>query len=358
MSVFLNTLLTVSVLTLGSNAQAAEGLHLLRKAATRAVNVLPLESGGARGVIQLVFLSELEKKAKLPVCKIFHLVGGTSIGGVIAAGLTLPRNTSIERSKWEPRFSAAELLDEFENKLPTLFQSRFSLWGLLGPKYKSSGPQQVAEHFFGRTTFDQTLVPIMMPAFDLNTSQTVIFKSWKDKSKDLLTADIIKGTGAAPTYFEPHVMNSLPRAGFAPTSYRLVDGAVSANDPAQITVTEAEKLFGRNENHQILSLGTGVINRPYPYYLYKNAGLIVWGIALKDLFLYGQRSLTNYSMQHQYGDRYSRWSPPITIRQHRIDSYDPEVLKHYKQANLEMIDSRRDEFDALVDRLLENTKPL
>ncbi len=341
--------------TVQSGEQDAKGFCSVEK---RPINVLSLEGGGARGVIELTFLSELEKETGLSVHEIFHLIGGSSAGGVIAAALTLPKDTSVEKSQWVPRFSAAELLKEFEAQLPNLFQSRFSLWGLLGPRYKNIGPREVAETFFGRTTFDQSLTRVMVPAFDLNTDETIIFKSWKSHRNCFHTTDIVIGTGSAPTYFEPHVMKSIPKNGIPEVRYRLVDGGVSDNDPTQSVIIEAEKLFGRDQDHQILSLGTGDVAKSYPYKKYKDGGVLTWVLAIKDLFLDGQRSLTNYSMKHQYGSRYSHWSPAITIANHRIDNYAPEALQYYKQATLEMIERKRDEFDHLVDRLLKNLKHL
>ena len=194
--------------TTQSGEQDAKGFGSVEK---RPVNVLSLEGGGARGVIELTFLSELEKETGLSVHEIFHLIGGSSAGGVIAAALTLPKDTSVEKSQWVPRFTAMELLKEFEAQLPNLFQPRFSLWGLLGPRYKNIGPRKVAETFFGRTTFDQSLTRVMVPAFDLDTNETIIFKSWKSHRNCFHTTDIVIGTGSAPTYFEPHVMKSIPR---------------------------------------------------------------------------------------------------------------------------------------------------
>ena len=145
---------------------------------------------------------------------------------------------------------------------------------------------------------------------------------------------------------------------FESTTYRLVDGGLSANDPTQSVTIEAEKLFGRNQPHKILSLGAGDIVMSYPEKKYKGAGLITWGLALKDLFLSGQRTLTRYSMQHQYGDHYSYWSPKITISDTAIDNYRPEALQHYKTQTLRMIASREGEFKKLVTQLLVNRRLL
>ena len=359
---FLNILVLIAILTVWPSGQGANGSDSVKK---RSINVLSLDGGGTGGVIELAFLSEIEKEAekqtgkKISICELFDLIAGNSIGGTIAAGLTLPSKDNPSK----PRFTATEFLKEFEEQLPIIFQSRFSFWGLLGPKYKRSGPKKAAEHLFGNTTFDQPLTRVMISAFDLESNKTVIFKSWNPARNCFYIADITNGTGSAPTYFEPHVMTSIDNS----VSYRLIDGEFSGGNPSQSAIIEAEKLFGRDQDFQILSLGTGYVIKSYPHKKYKDAGFIAWGLVLTNLFIDGQRSLTNYSMNHQYGTCYSHWSPPIDTTNPTIDNYDPKILDYYKQATLNMIETRRDEFKSLVTRLLINrglinehpqTKPL
>lgn len=351
-AMLLNGLALGAVLVCSSGQVAAMDLRSEEKE-ERPVNVLSVEGGGTRGIIPLVFLSEAEKEVKeqtkkhIPACEIFDLMAGSSIGGTIVAGLTLPRKDDPT----QPMFTATQMLQNFEVEIPNLFQSRCSLWGLLGPKYKSSGPQQVSERIFGDATFDKSLTRTMIPAFDLESNKTVIFKSWKPDRSCFHTGDIAQGTGAAPTYFSPYKI----AATDCSPEYRLVDGAFSANDPTQSAMIEAEKIFGCDQKHLIVSLGTGEIDKSYYEKTYKNAGILTWALALKNLFLDGQRSLSDYSMKYQYGDRYSRWSPTITLANTAIDNYDPDVLQHYKQTTLDMIhkDEGKD-FKALVTRLLTN----
>ena len=197
------------MLAICSNGQAAAS------AGEKIANILSLEGGGARAITHLTFLSEVEMEAKcqtgvhIPISKIFDIIGGSSAGAIVAAGLTLPDSTSGDKAVWRPRFTAKNLLSEFETQLPNLFQSQCSLWGLLGPKYKSSGPQQVAENIFGNTTFDQALTRTMITTFDLESNQTVLFKSWKPNRSCFYIADVVRGSGAAPTYFDPHKMSSI-----------------------------------------------------------------------------------------------------------------------------------------------------
>ena len=352
LAMLLNGLALGAVLVCSSGQAAEMDLRSEEKKVERPANVLSVEGGGTRAMMPLVFLSEVEKEAEIqtgkstPACKIFDLMAGSSIGGTIVAGLTLPSKCSTQ-----PRFTAAQMLQSFEDELPNLFQSRCSLWGLLGPKYKSSGPQGVAEHFFGNVTFDKSITRTMIPAFDLESNKTVIFKSWKPCRSCFHTGDIAQGTGAAPSYFSPYKM----AATDCSAEYRLVDGGFSANDPTQSAMIEAEKLFGCDQKHLIVSLGTGDIDKSYDEKTYRNAGIITWALALKDLFLEGQRSISDYSMKYRYGDRYSRWSPTVTIENPAIDNYAPETLQYYKQVTLDMINKQGGkDFKALVTRLLKN----
>jgi len=353
LAMLLNGLALGAVLVCSSGQAAAMDLGSEEKEAEKSANVLSVEGGGTRAIMPLVFLSKVEEEAErqtgkpTPVCKIFDLMAGSSIGGTVVAGLTLP--SKIDHN--QPMFTATQMLQNFENEVPNLFQSQCSLWGLLGPKYKSSGPLDVAERTFGDATFDKSLTRTMIPAFNLESNQTVIFKSWKPARSCFHTGDIVQGTGAAPTYFSPYEMSATNGS----VEYRLVDGGVSANVPDQSAMIEAEKIFGCNPKHLLVSLGTGEIAKSYDEKTYRKAGIITWALSLKDLFLDGQRSLSDYSMKYQYGDRYSRWSPTITIANAAIDNYAPDALQYYKKATLDMINKDGgNDFKALVTRLLKN----
>ena len=52
--------------------------------------VLSIDGGGIRGLIPAMILEVIEAKVG-PVCKTFDLIAGPSTGGIIALGLTRPR---------------------------------------------------------------------------------------------------------------------------------------------------------------------------------------------------------------------------------------------------------------------------
>jgi patatin-like phospholipase/acyl hydrolase len=69
--------------------------------------VLSIDGGGIRGIIPAVILVELEARLRkrgkdAPLHRYFHLIGGTSTGGTIAAGLTAPHPERKNESAIDP----------------------------------------------------------------------------------------------------------------------------------------------------------------------------------------------------------------------------------------------------------------
>ena len=64
--------------------------------------VLAIDGGGIRGIIPAAVLAELERRLARAIADVFDLVVGTSTGGILALGLTVPDDG-------RPRHSAAQL---------------------------------------------------------------------------------------------------------------------------------------------------------------------------------------------------------------------------------------------------------
>ena len=56
----------------------------------RTKKMLALAGGGIRGILPAMMLAELERRAPQPVGALFDLLAGTSTGGILALGLTVP----------------------------------------------------------------------------------------------------------------------------------------------------------------------------------------------------------------------------------------------------------------------------
>ena len=99
--------------------------------------ILGLDGGGIRGVLTLEYLAVIEDMLKqrsgrddFVLCDYFDLIGGTSTGSIIAAGLAC--GISVERLK-----------QLYRDLGRGVFVNRFWRKGLLAPKFPS-GPVQAA----------------------------------------------------------------------------------------------------------------------------------------------------------------------------------------------------------------------
>ena len=59
------------------------------------VRILSIDGGVVRGIIPATILADIEKETKKSIAELFHVVGGTSVGCVLTAGLTVPKEGSI-----------------------------------------------------------------------------------------------------------------------------------------------------------------------------------------------------------------------------------------------------------------------
>ena len=161
----------------------------------------------------------------------FDCIVGTSIGGVIAALLTLPSETDPDK----PRYSAAELINMLGQVLSDVFPTDCSstlrkfanlfCCCLNVSKYSPDGIETLFDQYFNQETLSSTIIPIMITA--VGPSNTVkIFSSYDPETKNYNLPDILRATSAAPTYFPPARINGLD----------YIDGGVLANNPSNIAV--------------------------------------------------------------------------------------------------------------------------
>ncbi len=80
------------------------------------VKVLSIDGGGIRGLIPAVILDHIETTTGKPISQLFHLIAGTSTGGILALGLVRPGE-----AQGKPRYSAADMIRLYEEAGPTIF---------------------------------------------------------------------------------------------------------------------------------------------------------------------------------------------------------------------------------------------
>jgi hypothetical protein len=186
-------------------------------------------------------LCELEQRLGKPCYEHFSMVAGTSIGGILACLISSGK-------------AATECLKFFTEDGPFIFGNRHPLgWrGIIRPRYGSANIERVLQTRLGLAPFHRpdALPHCIVTAYDLETDEDVIFKSWEPNH--FLLWQIARATSAAQTYFPAFAvrdtLNNVDRV--------LWDGGVVANNPSGIAVASAATIWP-GEELTMLSVGCG-----------------------------------------------------------------------------------------------------
>jgi predicted acylesterase/phospholipase RssA len=224
--------------------------------------ILAIDGGGIRGLIAARVIARLEQRiseaagAERRIADAFHMVCGTSTGGLLALGLTVPDPDRPDR----PRWSGERLADLYVSGGPEIFGDRLqrlrSLWGWVAPKHSAGGLRRALAERFGEALLREALRELIVTSYDMHEPGPHFFKRWRAREsgeRDAPMVDVGLATAAAPTYFPSHPVDRRP----------LVDGGVFAANPVIAAVAEALKRRDdeptdlRPQELLVVSLGTG-----------------------------------------------------------------------------------------------------
>jgi patatin-like phospholipase/acyl hydrolase len=264
--------------------------------------ILSLSGGGFLGLYTASLLAEIEEQSGRPLADMFDLVAGTSVGGIIALGISAGK-------------SAAEIkqafLDEghniFSPSRPPSKAHQVALRYVANARKSRYSPdplRQVIERIVGKgTRMSDLRRPTIVPAVNLTKGGPKVFKTghhpkfvidWK-----LELVDVALATSAAPTYFPIHrIGNEL-----------FADGGVFANTPDMIALHEAETFLGADRKDiRMLSIGTTTSISSFSSSTSASLGLLGWfaGERLAKMIMGSQQAITHEMMRHILGDRYVR----------------------------------------------------
>ena len=295
----------------------------------RVRRVLSIDGGGIRGIIPALVIAHLERKAKKPASEIFDLMVGTSTGGMLALGL------SLEGDGGKPLFNARKMVKLYETHGPDIFEQ--SLWrklrtvgGIFEEAYSHEALEAVLEQYFAARTMANCGVPTMVTSYDIQNRRTVFLKSWHEEHAALLCSQAARATSAAPTYFEPAMLD------WAEDSGTLIDGGVFMNSPSVSAYAEARKLFP-GEPIALLSLGTGELTRPIPYEEARTWGSALWVMSLLDCMFDGASKAADYQMRLFLGEHYLRLQTPLHYASDDMDDASKGNIRNLKQTARELI---------------------
>ena len=273
--------------------------------------LLSIDGGGIRGIIPLTCLVRLESHLGGPCHEVFDMIGGTSTGAIIAAGLSLG-------------VSARGLLALYKRFAQEAFQ-RLPWWAILhnlgNHRYDNQFVASMLDEIGADRPINSLPKDIMITAKNTRSGRTDFFvrdhaganaELWGTLSlKDAVLASI-----AAPTYFPAH------SATVKGVEHTWVDGGVGvAGNPCYQLAVESLHYSGdatSDGDARLYSFGTG--RTPHSIDATR-ATFLNWALWTLDEVLDDAAEWQTYVTRQEY-DRTGR----LAFRRYQIDLAD-DVMK-------------------------------
>ena len=229
----------------------------------RPKRLLSIDGGGLCGLIPAEALILIERQLDeltgdpQPLGKRFDLIGGTSTGAILAAGLALG-------------MKACELRDFYVELGPDIFKKVF-LPERFWHKYPSDPIERHLKERFGEATTlgdARLLTKVLLVAKNATLGNDWFFTNNPNNRFFATNAGIplwhiVRASSAAPTYFPPHAF-AVPDGTGKSNTFEFIDGGVSSyNNPSlQVFLEATVPEYGIGwptgvDNLLLISLGTG-----------------------------------------------------------------------------------------------------
>jgi patatin-like phospholipase/acyl hydrolase len=321
------------------------------------IKILSIDGGGIRGIIPAMLLAEIENRTGRPIARLFDLVAGTSTGGILALGLSIPKNPPA------PLYAASQLIELYERDGARIFSSPLShtaaaCGNLWRAKYPVTGIEQVLLEYFGNSRLSDAATDVLITSYEIERSFPFFFRSAIARERsdyDFPAREVARATSAAPTYFEPMKLST----GTFTDHYTLIDGSVFANNPAACALVEARTTQPDATDFLIVSLGTGELTSCLPYEQTKNWGAIRWATSLLDVVFDGLSRTVDYQLRHIFAGtstkckRYYRFQTTLDGHNHRLDNASPENITALRALAYNLVERESANLDQLCRELTE-----
>lgn len=362
------------------------------------VRLLSIDGGGIRGIIPALILSEIEQRTGKRIVELFDLIAGSSTGGLLALGLTIPNSDRPN----EPLYTAQDLVNlyrqqgrkiftEDEHWLETVAEKSYNqlrssvqtppvslqlpevdLNSMRGPKFISTAKDEVFTQFLGDTPIAKALKEVFITSYDTELRTPIFFTSneqaeniginFRKVCKDVSMKQVAMATSAAPTYFAPYqVPTDTTDSGY----YSLVDGGVFANNPTTLAMIEAIISHKRSEQEVIglddiliASFGTGALRRIYRYQDIQRWGRLHWVNSLLNITLDGQSEAVTCQLEQLFPEvnnvkQYYRFQGALDEANDDIDDTSAANIALLEELAQQIIQQHESDLNQLCEQLVQ-----
>jgi predicted acylesterase/phospholipase RssA len=352
------------------------------------LKILSIDGGGIKGIIPCTILAYIEKKTNTRIGRLFHVLAGTSTGGIIALGLTKANEDGGFA------YSAADMLDLYLSNGKNIFSKRpkdMVSWlgsivqkGLTDKNFDVQKFEQILLSKFEDARLKDSLSEVLVTTYSPGEEKPFYFSSRLakiDEKENILIREIARSTSAAPTYFKPSKVN----AGNKTQAF--VDGGVFANNPSILAYSEAKEIWKKQnktmrvhvpENIQhnaktfeavvepddndlpffLLSLGCGHSPATINYNDMDDWRTKDWiKPLLTDIFMQSVAASTDYTMKYllpPFEDavpRYMRLDLPIPEENSQMEDSSDSNLKALQKIATSFVSDNKKQLDEVCDLL-------
>jgi patatin-like phospholipase/acyl hydrolase len=297
--------------------------------------LLNIDGGGVRVYFSLLILNYIEEKTNKNIVELFDYYAGVSASSIILAGL-LTKYTVKDMLK---------IFKDISSKIfyRSIYQVITSGFGLFYSKYTDDNINIELKKLLENFKLNDCKKPLAVLTYDLNSSKPICFYSYQDISHDLSQDlwKVIRGSTAAPTYFQPYKLND----------YSLIDGGVVTNNLSEMTFLDALNRYGDTEEYFQLSIGTGVYHKKFTE---TPSGLWSWSGSILDIFFNATSSYEMLSLNKlsKYENLKFFHRVDITLEQDiKLDDYNSFDLMD--SIFDEWLENNKDYLDTICDQLVE-----
>ncbi|WP_341748072.1 patatin-like phospholipase family protein [Candidatus Tisiphia endosymbiont of Dascillus cervinus] len=328
--------------------------------------ILSISGGGIKGIAELVVLAAIEEMTGKSISELFSVITGTSVGGLIATLLTIPK----EKGSTEPLFSAKQALELFENTAADIFPQKWYFNGPIGNifshKYSQKPLKAMLEKYLGNSTLDEAITRVIIPVFDVSgkNDPNKVFDS--HTHNDVLKKEVVLATTAAPTYFKV-VVNKEGVGGFgydAGVPYALVDGGLSANIPAGSAIGVLKEGMTLEEQVEMLkhtmlcSINFEQTHKETAIPSKKLDGSIGWvtkgNIINKIMKATEHSAITEVKKDLPEAGQFTEISIPIPKECKKLDNVKPDNIAKLKEIGRQYVENNKELLENLCKTLVES----
>lgn len=296
-------------------------------------NILSIDGGGIRGIVTAHILNNLEKllqeytnNENEKLINHFNLVTGTSTGSIIVSILNIKDENGL------PLYNCQDVLNMYTTESQNIFKRTLkhkikSLFGLIKVKYDNKYLKQTLIKYLKDNKINDTYTNTMITSINLNNNSLFLFKSYGSNQTYKLV-DAVLASSAAPTYFKPIKLYKNNN------EICLTDGGLGMNNPSLSSYLECKKLY-KDDEINILSLGTGYKTNPLYYNNVKKWGLAKWLKEIVNTILSANNKTADYQCEmlykHIINGNYLRLNGELIYASNKIDDVSDTNLQNLQK---------------------------